>query len=76
VTFFGVDLDRGQHQVVVLAAQLVDLVDIPEVVVLGKADAVEAGGLRLLYEVARVEGGVPGEGAGVRVQVNEHSKRF
>ncbi len=71
VAVVGIDLDRGEDEVVVALRQPGDLFGIPEVVVLAQADTVEPRLLRALDQVVRREIGVPRERAGMRVEVDQ-----
>ena len=72
VAVVGTDLNAGEDEEVVLGAQLLDLSLVPDGVVLGEADGVEAGVLRPHDEVLGVKDTVVGLGPSVGVKVDEH----
>ena len=72
VAVVGVHLDAVEDGEVVAAGQLPHLFRVPNEVVLGEADSVEAGGLGGLDQIVRREEGIVGEGLSVGVEVDEH----
>jgi hypothetical protein len=71
VAVLGVDLDAGDDEEVVALPQFGDLLRLPEEVVLGEADAVEAGLLRQVNEIINGKEAIVGEGLSVGVEVDQ-----
>ena len=72
VAIVGVHLDAVEDGEGVAAGQLPHLFRVPDEVVLGEADGIEAGGLGGLHELIGGEVAIVGEGLGVGVEIDEH----
>ena len=72
----GIDLSSRQHQKLVLAGEGAGFIQGPEAVVVGKTDAIQPEGFRLVYQFVYAHEAIIGFGVAVGMQVYQQRTNF
>jgi hypothetical protein len=75
VADFGRDFDAAEDEEVEFTSEVLDVLKLPESVVLRDADAIETARLRGTHEGVGSEGATGGVDTGVGVEVDQHADR-